>query len=55
MAPATTAFPVAARARPTSAIISAAWGGECEYFEADRVEVCGHDVVASCNDGKLIY
>ena len=53
MAPATTAFPVSARARLTSAIISVNWAGE--YFEADRVEICGHDAVPICNDGKPIY
>ena len=37
----------------TSAIVSVAWAGEC--FETDRVEICGHDAVASCNDGKPIH
>ena len=37
----------------TSAIVSVAWAGQ--YFETDRVEICGHDAVASCNDGKPIH
>ena len=45
MALATTAFPVAARARLTSTINSMDWAGD--YFEADRVKRCGHDAVAS--------
>ena len=37
----------------TSAIISVAWAGE--NFETDRLEICGHDAVASCNHGKPIH